>query len=195
MTPRPKHDVRLLDAPDESRTTVTLLASLTGRLAALQVVTGSVAVGSLVAGFCALGRSVSATAEGARLRAAIEQSRVGANGAALWKALRLDLWATSVPPSPVLDQLRNDTSLLLAEDVEQSLLLLPVPSQPAGTFGGEDPWSERNAEFLDCLVGMWAYGREVSALVEGLAAPTLPPPNAFHEPPDSAPPTTGALLR
>ena len=195
MTPRTASDVRLLDAPDESRTTVTLLASLTGRLAALQVVTGSVAVGSMVAGFCALGRAASGTAEGARLRSAIAASRVGTNGAAIWKALRLDLWATSVPASPVLDQLRNDAGLLLADDVAESLSLLPVPSQPAGAFGGEDPWGERGAEFLDCLVGMWAYGHEVSALVEGLAAPTLPPPNAFHSPSAPPAPPSGVVLR
>jgi hypothetical protein len=187
-------DVRLLDAPDESRTTATLLASLTARLAALQVTTGSVAVGSLVAGFCALGRSASRTTEGARMRQALERSRVGSNGAAIWRTLHLDSWAASVPPSPILDQLRNDTGLLLADDLEESLALLPIPAQPAGARGAEDPWDEGRASFLDCMVGMWAYSREVVAIVEGLAAPTLPPPNDVRVR-DEAKPPSGPVLR
>ena len=188
-------DLRLLDAPDESRTTATLLASLTARLGALQVVTGSVAVGSLVAGFCALGRAAARTTDGARLHRALARSRVGSNGQAIWKALRLDMWATSVPPSPVLDQLRNDTALLLAEDLEESLALLPIPGQPAGTAGAQDPWDDGRADVLDYLVGMWAYGREMSALVEGMAAPTLEPPNGHVAPPEPHAPPAGPVLR
>lgn len=194
MTRATTTDIRLLDAPDESRTTATLLASLTARLAALQVTTGSVAVGSLVAGFCALGRSAARTTDGARLRRALERARVGSNGAAIWKALHLDTWAHSVPPSPVLDQLRNDTGLLLADDLEETLALLPIPAQPAGIRGSEDPWDEERASFLDCMVGMWAYSREVTAIVEGLAAATLPPPNDVRLRSDAAPPG-GPVLR
>lgn len=195
MTVEKSSDVRLLDAADESRTTATLIASLTARLAALQVTTGSVAVGSLVAGFCALGRDVARTTDGARLRQALERSRVGANGAAIWRSLRLDTWVTSVPPSPVLDQLRNDTGLLLADDLAETLALLPIPGQPAGAIGGEDPWGERKATFIDLMLGMWAYGREMTAIVEGLAAPTMGPANGFQEsgPPRQGP--AGSVLR
>jgi hypothetical protein len=184
--------IELCDRPDESRTTATLLASLAARLGALQVTTGAVAVGSLVAGFCVLGREVSRTAEGARVRRALETARAGANGALVWRALRLDGWLSSVPPSPVLDQLRNDVALLLAGDLEETVGLLPIPARAAGDTAVDDG---ETATFLDCAVGLWAYAREMTAMIQAVVGPTLPAPNAVVAPDEPPPQPPGAFLR
>jgi hypothetical protein len=184
--------VRLVDRPDEpGRTTATLVASLAARLGTLHLVSGADAVGSLVAGFCALGREVSRTAEGARVRRALESGRVGANGAEIWSALLIERWVSSVPPSPVLDQLRNDAALLLADDLVETLELMPIPSEPAGPAAeGLDEWT-----FGDLGVGLWAFSRELVATVEALAEPTLPPPGEVHRGPSPDEPPAGELLR
>lgn len=170
MSPTPER-VRLVDAPDESgRTTATLLASLAARLATLFAISGSDAIGSLTAGFAALGREAAKSAEGARLRQALAAGRPGANGNALWSALRIDEWASSMPPSPVLDQLRNDVALLLADDLEETLELLPIPGAAAGARGSDE---SEPATFLDFAVGFWWFCREVAASVQALAEPTL----------------------
>lgn len=163
--------VRLIDRADRpGRTTATLLASLAARLAALHFVSGADAIGALTAGFAALGREVSRTASGARLRRAIEAGRSGANGDALWTKLRIGDWASSMPPSPVLDQLRNDLALLLADDLEATLELMPIPNQMAGAQGAQQI---EPVTFVDCLLGLWALSTELARAVETLAAPTL----------------------
>lgn len=177
MSPAPADGPRLVDAPDESRTPATLVASLAGRLGVLPLISGATAVGSLVSGFAALGREVARTAEGARLRRALEAGRPGANGPALWHALRIDELAAAAAPAPVLDQLRNDLALLLAGDLDETLELLPIPPQPAGAAA---PDAGPRPEFLDCALGMWAFGRELAWAVEALAAPTLEPAGAVQ---------------
>jgi len=163
--------VRLIDAPNgPDRTTATLLASLEARLLTLYVISGADAIGSLVAGFAALGREVSHTAKGARLRKAIEAGRPGVNGDTLWTKLRIADWASNMPPSPVLDQLRNDLALLLADDLEATLELRPMPNQMAGVSGS--PPIEP-VTFVDCVLGLWAFSTELTRVVEALAAPTL----------------------
>jgi hypothetical protein len=184
--------VLLVDRPDDPRTTASLLASLAARLGALQVTTGAVAVGSLVAGFCVLGRQVSRTVEGARVRRALETARAGSNGALVWSALRLDGWLSSVPPSPVLDQLRNDVALLLAGDLEETVGLFPITARAAGENAVDDG---RPATFLDCAVGLWAYARELATVVDAIVAPTLPPPSAVVVPDEPPPEAPGAFLR
>ena len=162
---------RLIDAPNgPDRTTATLLASLEARLLTLYVISGADAIGSLVAGFAALGREVSRTAKGARLRKAIEAGRPGVNGDTLWTKLRIADWASNMPPSPVLDQLRNDLALLLADDLEATLELRPMPNQMAGVSGS--PPIEP-VTFVDCVLGLWAFSTELTRVVEALAAPTL----------------------
>lgn len=123
------------EAGRSGRTTATLLSSLATRLASLHFVTGADAVGSITAGFAALGRRVAATAEGAALLSAIEKGRAGANGERIWSALSIGTWASGLPPSPVLDQLRNDVALLLAHDLDTNLDLPPLPPQPPGGAG------------------------------------------------------------
>jgi hypothetical protein len=144
----------------------------------------------MVAGFAAIGREASQTAEGARLRRALERGRVVGNGDAIWHALRIRQWASLVPAAPLLDQLRNDMALLLAPNLEETLNLLPIPGEPAGAVGSED---EPPSEFLDCMVGMWAYSREMVSAIEALAEPTREDPavthNARPEPP------RGSILR
>jgi hypothetical protein len=183
--------VSLLDeAESPGRTTATLLASLMSRLATLYAVSGADAVGSLVAGYAELGRAVGATAEGARMRSALEAGRPGLNGSLLWSELRLDEWASTLPPSPVLDQLRNDLALLLADDLETALDLAPVP---AGLEGRPTPERPR-ATFTDFALGLWAFSRELVAAVDALAAPTLEAPGrVVHQPPPE--PAEGTLLR
>ena len=192
MTP-PADRVRLVDAPQEAgRSTATLLASLMARLATLHLISGADAVGSLTAGMSRLGREVAATAAGAQLRQALESGRAGTNGPALWSALRIDEWASSLPPSPVLDQLRNDLALLLADDLQPTLELLPIPAEPSG--GGNAP-EPTPSTFVDFTLGLWAFSVEVVRAVESMAAPTMgsvPPVVAGAQPP---PEPGGELLR
>ena len=184
--------VRLVDAPGEpGRTTATLLASLGARLGALFVVSGADAVGSLAAGFALLGRRVGETAEGARLRRAIERGRAGANGDELWDALKIGAWLSSLPPSPVLDQLRNDVALVLADDLAETIELMPIPPQPAGERA-EPPHA---VDFVDLVLGLWAFSRELVTAVEELAAPTLQPQDELSVAEPAADETAGELLR
>jgi hypothetical protein len=184
--------IKLIDAADESgRSTSTLIASFAARLATLYAVSGATAVGSMVAGFAAIGREVSKTAEGARLRRALERGRVATNGNALWTALRIRQWASLVPAAPLLQQLRNDMALLLAPNLEETLSLLPIPGEPAGMVGDAD---EPTSEFMDCIIGMWAYSREMVTAVEALAAPTRDEMSWVDQGPPATPPK-GSILR
>ena len=193
MTPSPPDRVRLVDRADgPGRTTATLVASLAARLAVLHLVSGADAVGSLTAGFCALGREVSHTVQGARLRKAIETGRPGMNGNALWSSLRIGEWASGMPASPILDQLRNDVALLLADDLETTLELLPIPSHMTGAQGSREI---KPATFVDCLLGLWAFSRELVHAVEALAAPTLPPPGETMRAVGPGPEPRSPLLR
>lgn len=162
--------VQLIDeAEGPGRTTATLVASLTARLATLRLVSGADAIGSLTSGFAALGREVSRSASGARLRRALEVSRAGNNGGALWAALQMNAWLAGLPASPVLDQLRNDVALLLASDLADVLTVLPIPcTNSAGRVEDEsEPYT-----FLDCTLGLWAFSNELIRAVEALAAAT-----------------------
>lgn len=130
---------------------------------------GSEAVGSLIAGYAALGREAARTAQGSRLAAALRAGRPAANGEAVWSALGIDLMA-QMPPSPVLDHLRNDLALLMADDLDAALREPPGgkrPEQPPGASEETAPVDD-----VDYLVGMWAFSRELVAAVEALAAAT-----------------------
>ncbi len=184
--------MRLVDAAEQTgRTTATLLASLTARLGSLYLVSGADAIGSMASGLAALGRQVAGTVEGARLGKAIEAGRAAANGDRLWSELRIEDWLSTLPPSPILDQLRNDFALLLAPDVEQTLELLPIPSEVAGSGAGH----AEPVRFVDYVIGLWAFSVEVVRAVELLAAPTLTPPGSIQAGrlPDAGP--EGSLLR
>jgi hypothetical protein len=162
--------LRLVDTVEgPGRTTATLVASLAARLGVLHLISGADAIGSITAGIAALGREVSKTVEGSRLRAAIEKGRPGMNGEMLWTTLRIRDWISASPPSPVLEQMRNDVALLLADDLEQTLEMMPIPHQNE-TPGANEP---EPATDLDFLVGMWAFSAEVMRSVEALAQPTL----------------------
>jgi len=192
-TSLPSERVKLVDtAEGPGRTTATLVASLAARLAALHMVPGSDAIGSLTAGFAALGREVSRTAEGARLRRAIHAGRAGPNGEALWAALRISDWASGMPPSPVLQQLRNDVALLLSDDLEETLQFLPIPSQMAGP---ESAPEAAPVAFLDCVIGLWAFSAELVRSVEALAAPTLAQVEVVEPSEGSQAESQNALLR
>ena len=158
--------IRLLDVPGEpGRTTVSLLGSLAGRLATLLATSGSDAVGSITAGYAALGRAAATTADGARMRTAIERSRAGANGEAIWRALKMDEWASSLPPSPLMQQFHNDVALLAAEDLDRALALPIAPAEPYGVTDAPRP---QPVDFADYLLGMWVFGGAVARAIEGL---------------------------
>jgi hypothetical protein len=184
--------LRLGDLPDQSRSTATLVASLGARISMLTMISGASAVGSLMSGFGVLGRRVSQTSAGGRLRRALEAGRAGQNVAALWKALRINDWAAGVAPSPVIDHLRNDLALLLAADLEETLALLPIPGQPAGTAAEAD---DEPVTPIDCLVGMWFYSAEMARGIEALAAPTLPPADEIIGAAGEGNDPRGSLLR
>lgn len=178
--------VSLIDVADESgRSTATLLASLSARLGILHAVSGAQAVGSILAGIAALGREVSATADGARLRRALETGRPALNGEAIWRTLRIGDLATSQPPTPVLDQMRNDVALLLADDLQETLELLPIPPEMTGMRNEQTDLPP--AAFLDFVVGYWALSREVVQAIEALAAPTITPPGEIGAVPPPEP--------
>jgi hypothetical protein len=80
-------------------------------------------------------------------------------------------------------------ALLLADDLESTLELLPIPGEPAGQ-GAQPP---APAAFADYLLGMWAFSTEIVRAVEALVAPTLPPPGQVAA--GTAPEPDGPLLR
>lgn len=182
--------VVLEDVPAQpARTTGTLLASLSGRLAAVHAVSGADAIGSLVAGLAALGREVARSADGARLRRALELGRAGANGDFVWERLGIARMAAGAPLTPVLDQLRNDVALLFAPDVEEALERAPTPE----LTGPGDAHTAPPAEFLDFALGLHAFSRELAQALEAAAAPTLAPAGAVERGP--APEPDGPLLQ
>jgi len=165
MTPNAK--ATLIDLEDSAgRTTATLVASLASRLAALYFVSGADAIASLTSGFAALGRDVSKTSAGAKLRGALSASLVATNGDALWSALRIGENASSAIPTPILDQLRNDVALLVAEDLENVIGMLPIPPEaPTGAL----PKPQEKVTFMDFILGYWAFSKETAAAIEALA--------------------------
>ncbi len=151
----------------ESRDVDALLSSLLARLRTLGVISGTQALGSIVAGLGQLGQEASRTAEGARLREALQRTRVAANGEALWSRLGMDAAWSAFPPSPVMEELRNDLALLLANDLDAALADVDL-IRPADGFG---PLREPEPiECVDLVVGMWAYSREVVAAVDAITA-------------------------
>ena len=189
-------DPRLVlgDVPDTAtRTTSALVRSAAERLASLWFVTGADAVGSQLAGFVALGRQASTTADGARLRRALELGRPGTNGDALWTRLGIGQWLASATPSPLLEELHNHIALLLATDLFDVLDLniddpQSQPAAPAEPVG--------DAEAIDFLMGLWAFGRQMTLAIEALAEPTLGRVPRVDAPPTAeSPGTKGPLLR
>ena len=183
----------LIDAEDSAgRTTATLVASLAARLAALHFVSGADAVHSLTSGFAALGREVSQTTEGARLREALCRSQVAANGDALWRTLLIGEGASSAIPSPVLEQLRNDIAILLAPDLPETLSAMPIPAE---TRAAPLPPPQQSVTFLDFLVGYWAFSRELIAAVDALAGLGQTAQQIVRPGPEPAPAVQGGILR
>lgn len=175
-----------VDAP---RTTVSAVGSLLARLATLHAVSGAQAVGSIVAGLAALGReAATTTADGARIRDALLTGRVAANGEALWARLGTADALAASPPTPVLDDLRNDLALLLAHDLDAVLADLDLvdPAEHVGPLVEPHP-----TDCVDLVVGLWAYSTEVVAMVDALTT--------HAEPDDVRPPapdfTGGPMLR
>jgi hypothetical protein len=166
--------VRLVDPEgDSDRTTAALISSLATRLIILHYTSGVSVVGSLLAGLSLAGREAARTAEGARLRAALAASPAARNGEAIWAALRIGDMAAGLPATPVIEHVRNDLALLLAPDLTETLGEIPVP--PAlKSRGANAPPGEAN--FLDCMLGLWAHAREITRSVEALASLAPPPP-------------------
>jgi hypothetical protein len=67
-----------------------------------------------------------------------------------------------MPPAPVLDDLRNDLALLLADDLEPALR---SGRENASTMTTELAPAEP-VGFVDLMVGLWAWGRELASAVE-----------------------------
>jgi hypothetical protein len=165
----------LVDPEGEAdRTTASLISSLATRLVILHYTSGVSVVGSMLAGLTLAGREVAKTSEGARLKRRLESSPAFRNGETLWAALRIGDMAAGLPATPILDHVRNDLSLLLVDDLVEVLAQPPAPpalgSRLSAATAGE-------ANFLDCLLGLWAHARETTRSIEGLAslAPTTPP--------------------
>ncbi len=161
------------------RTTMTLLASLVARVNTLPLLNGAQAIGSLVAGLAAVGREVASTADGARVRAALERSRLVANGDRLWSELHLDTTTSALPPRPVYDDLRNDIALLLAPDLLDCLEMLKTADFGTGIGLVPEP---HDVTFLDFIVGLWVVADEVVAVIEALGSATIAPPGEVGGP-------------
>jgi len=194
---KPGKAVLLIDAPESGgRTTATLLASLVARLTSMHLVTGATAIGSLVSGFAVLGKQVSRTAPGARLRRALAAGKPGTNAALLWKELRIHEWAALSAPAPVLDHMRNDAALLLAQDLEGTLELLPIPPQrDEPVEGASAEITDAREHALDCMLGLWAYSKDLVAVIEALAATSSDDSSDILAGSPSTPPPSGQVLR
>ena len=158
---------RLVDPEGEAdRTTASLISSLATRLIILHYTSGVSVIGSMLAGLTLAGREAAKTAEGARLRRALQATPAARNGDAIWAALRIGDMAAGLPATPILDHVRNDLALLLAGDLAETLAEPPAP--PAmGSRGVAGSLGE--ASFLDCMLGLWVHSREVSRSIESLA--------------------------
>jgi hypothetical protein len=183
----------LIDIEDSAgRTTASLLASLASRMATLHFISGADAVSSLTSGFAALGREISKTSEGARLRQALSASQVGSNGQAIWSALRIGDGASTAVPSPVLEQLRNDVALLVADDLESVIALMPIPTEaPSGAL----PEPQQTVTFMDFMVGYYAFSKEVVAAVEAVAKAGQGSQRQVIAGGEAAAPMAGSILR
>lgn len=168
----------LVDPDGEAdRTTASLVSSLAARLIILHYTSGVSVIGSMLAGLTLAGRDVARTAEGARLKHALEASPVVANGRTIWAALRIGDMAAGLPATPILDHVRNDLALLLAPDLAETLEQPPAPPALAARDSGAPAG---DAEFIDCLLGIWAHSREIVRSVEGLAGLATTPPPVFR---------------
>lgn len=89
----------------------------------------------------------------------------------------------------LLDQMRNDMALLLSDDLAPTLQFMPIPAHQSGVGAEPAP-----SNFADCVVGLWAFSRELVQMLESIAAPTMPPATLRESAPTPEPPT-GPLLR
>lgn len=177
----------VLDDVGGARSTSDLVGSLLARAATLGVVTGGQALASLVAGLAALGReAATTTSDGARLREALLESRIAANGEALWARLGTGDALAAAPPSPILEDLRNDVALLLAHDLDAVLADIDMiePSEHIGPLAEPD-----RADCVHLIIGLWAYASEIVAVVDALTihaepgAVRAPAPSLDHDGP------------
>lgn len=181
--------IRLIDPPEDAgRTTASLFASLASRLIALHYTSGVSVIGSTMAGLAEAGREISKTAEGARIRRALEASAVKENGELLWNALRVTGWTEGMPAAPLLDHIRNDLALLLAPDLAETIENVPAPLETKVHRSSTLPAS---INFIDSLMGLWIHSREILQSIEALAE-SGPDQNPI-EPGDSV--HTGPILR
>lgn len=181
----------LIDPEDSAgRTTTTLVAALASRLATLHFVSGADAIASLTSGFAALGAEISKTAAGAKLRRALGASHVASNGDAIWGALRIGENASSAVPTPVLEQLRNDVALLLADDLENVIDMLPIPPEMSTAPLPRQP---ETITFMDFILGYWTFSKEIVAALEHLAQ--LGSPSQVEVDATAKPTLSGSILR
>lgn len=159
--------MELGDVAGIRRDTAAALGSLMARINTLHLISGAQAVGSMVAGLAALGRSVALTAEGARVRESLTATRLGANGETLWSTLGVDAAWSAIPPSPIIEDLRNDLALLLANDLEAVLAEVDrvEPSDHIGPL--REPES---CDCIDLVLGLWAWSRELVGVVDEIVA-------------------------
>lgn len=176
------------------RQTTTLLAALLTRSATLGVISGAQTMASLAAGLAALGREASTTIEGQQLRQSIACGRVAQNLDLLFTRLGFGNLASKSPPTPMLEDFRNDLALLLSPDVAD-VVDAAVVGAATGTATGRlrqpvavDP--------IDFVVGLWTFSREVVAALDALATSVGSiPPSAFVSGALPSEPGSGRLLR
>ncbi len=97
------------------------------------------------------------TAEGARVREAVLATRIASNGDALWARLGMHAAWSVFSPTPVLEDVRNDLALLLADDLSAALADIDSvdPAERIGPLRVPEP-----IECVDVIIGMWAYSRD-----------------------------------
>ena len=121
-------------------------------------------------------------------REAVLATRIASNGDALWARLGMHAAWSAFSPTPVLEDVRNDLALLLADDLSSALADIDSvdPAERIGPLRVPEP-----IECVDVIIGMWAYSREIVAAVDLISAhgaSTEIRPPSFNDP-------TGPVLR
>ena len=98
--------------------------------------------------------------------------------------------AAGLPATPILEHVRNDLALLLAEDLAEALAQPPAPRALGSRDAAGPPG---NANFLDTMLGLWVHAREITRSIESVGRLAAEPAPLFEGTPGEG--ASPALLR